>query len=382
MSGDASPSTAPTVPSALLDATVKRIGVFRALMLGDMLCALPAMRALAAQWPQAEVVLIGLPWARTWASRQSCIQHFIEFPGWPGLPEQCARPALLPHFLRRMQQERFDLLVQLHGSGDVVNPMVAACGPRMTAGFAEPGAYAADPAMHVPWPREGQEILRLLAVTDHLGLPRRGTHMDWPIRPRDRAVAAELLPAGVPFAVLHAGARFPSRRWPARHFAAVADRLVREGFQIVLTGSADEAALVAEVAGHMRDPAINLAGRTDLWTLGAVVEAAAVVVTNDTGMSHVTAAVGTPSVVVSCGSDMARWAPLDHQRHLCLAQDLPCRPCMHLSCPLPRHECAEAIEPERVAAAAMRQAAGRAKPPLCRARHDHRLQHALPQRER
>ena len=121
----------PAAPVTHVEGPVRRIGVFRALVLGDMLCALPALRALSARWPEAEVVLIGLPWAKTWASRQSCIQHFIEFPGWPGLPEQCARPALLPHFLRRMQQERFDLLVLLHGSGDLVNPMVAPCGGRM-----------------------------------------------------------------------------------------------------------------------------------------------------------------------------------------------------------------------------------------------------------
>ena len=344
-------------PDLLAAEPPRRIGVFRALMLGDMLCALPALRALSAQWPGAELVLIGLPWARSWALRQDCIDRFIEFPGWPGLPEQRPEAAMLPQFLSCMQQERFDLLVQLHGSGDVVNPLMGACGARLTAGFAEPGSYAAHPALHVAWPRHGHEIHRLLALVDHLGIPRRGEHLDWPVRAEDRAAAAALLPADARLACLHAGARFASRRWPPRHFAAVGDGLADEGFHVALTGSADEQALAAEVSGLMHRPAINLAGRTDLWALGAVLERASVVVTNDTGMSHVAAAVGTASVVVSCGSDVPRWAPLDHRRHVVLWEDVPCRPCMHQSCPLQRHECAEAIAPQRVVRAALEQAA-------------------------
>lgn len=341
------PQPTPTTARPLVDGPVRRIGVLRALMLGDMLCAVPTLRAFRAHWPQAEMVLIGLPWARHWALRQRCIQHFIEFPGWPGLPEQFPRTALLPHFLRRMQAERFDLLVQLHGTGEVVNPMIGACGARQVAGFAEPGCYSADTALHVPWPRQGQEIQRLLAVVDHLGIPRRGTHLEWPMKARDRAAAAELVPVGASLACIHPGARSASHRWPPRNFAVVGDRLAREGFRVVLTGSTEEAPIAAEVASRMRHPSINLAGRTDLWCLGAVVEAAAVVITHDTGMSHVTAAIGTPSVVVCCGSesDVARWSPLDVQRHVCLWKALD--------------ECAQGIEPELVAAIALRQGASR-----------------------
>ena len=349
-------------PAPILQEPVRRIGVLRALMLGDMLCALPTLRALHARWPQAELVLIGLPWAAEWASRQALIHRFIAFPGWPGLPEQAVRTERLPQFLQHMQHEHFDLLVQLHGSGDVVNPLVGACGARATAGFAEPGRYCADPTLHRPWPRQGHEILRLLALTDHLGIARQGLHLEWPIHASDRSRLAALVPPARPLACLHPGARFASRRWPARHFAAVGDRLAGEGFQVVLSGSAAEAPLAAEVAGHMRHPAIDLTGRTDLWTLGALVEAAAVVVTNDTGMSHVAVAIGTPSVVISCGSDAARWAPLDARRHPCFWHDLPCRPCMHEHCPLPRHECAQAVLPQSVAAAALAQAAWTALP--------------------
>ena len=140
---------------------VLRIGVFRALVLGDMLCAVPTLRALRHAFPQAEITLIGLKAVQALAERLSCVDRFVAFPGYPGLPEVTPDLAALPEFLTRMQAERFDLLVQLHGSGSVVNGIVAACAPRHSAGFVEPtgsGTWSAEPAHYASWPQGGHEI--------------------------------------------------------------------------------------------------------------------------------------------------------------------------------------------------------------------------------
>lgn len=324
---------------------VRRICVFRALVLGDLLCAQPALRALRAGFPSAEITLVGLPWAQALAPRLGPVDDFVPCPGWPGLPESAPRLSAVPDFLAMLQARRFDLALQLHGSGAITNPLVASFGARRTAAFVADGGWAPDPALAVPWPERGHEIERCLALTDHLGLPRDGLELSLDVTPRERAAAAAL--AGTrPYVLVHPGAQLRSRRWPPERFAAVADALADEHLAVLLTGTAGEAGLVDEVMRCMRRPARSLAGRTSVGELAALVARAELVVCNDTGISHVAAAMRTPSVVVASGSDVARWAPLDAARHRVLWQGLPCRPCAHERCPT-AHECALAIAPEQ-----------------------------------
>ncbi len=345
---------APVDTSWWAELAPSRIGVFRALMLGEMLCAVPALRAVKGAWPHAELTLIGLPWARELAQRLSMVDRFIEFPGYPGLPETIADLGALPDFLRQMQDERFDVLLQMHGSGTITNPLVAACGARHAAGFIEPGGFAPEPALFAPWPQQGHEVERLLALVDHLGIPRCSSALEFPINDTDRIELASVWPgayAGRPYACVHAGAQLPSRRWPATRFAQVADELAGRGFTVVLTGTAGEAALASQVEQAMTQPAVNLAGKTSLWTLGALIERARLLVCNDTGVSHIAAALGTRSVVISSGSDVTRWAPPDTARHQVLWHLVPCRPCSFAQCPYD-HPCAKGVTADIVIAAA------------------------------
>lgn len=347
--------TAPPTPLAP-DATIARIAVFRALMLGDLLCAVPALRALRAAYPAARITYVGLEPTRAMVDRLShLIDDFIALPGYPGLPEVAHDPAALPEFFAQVRNRRFDLALQMHGSGSIVNPLVAAFGARAVAGFCD-DAGPAPPghgARFVPWPGAGHEIARLLALTDRLGLPRCGTGLEFPVFDADREALAAVWPAiatGVPYVCVHAGAQLASRRWPLDRFADVADAIVRGGRPVVLTGSGNEATLADALMRRMRQPVTNLVGRTTLGLLGALIEGADALVCNDTSVSHIAAALGTPSVVVSSGADAARWAPLDAARHRVLWMAMPCRPCAHATCPF-GHGCALAIEAAHVLAA-------------------------------
>jgi ADP-heptose:LPS heptosyltransferase len=304
-----------------------RVAVFRALKLGDLLVAVPALRAIRSALPATEVVLVGLPWAREFVARfPHLLDGFREFPGWPGLPERDVQTARIPRFLADTQAEGFDLAIQLHGSGPVVNELCALFGATRTAGFYLPGGYCPDPSLFLPWPDRGLELRRLLALTEFLGFPTRGEHLEFPLTEADRELAARMVNAEPGrFVCVHPGASVPERRWPAERFAAVADALAAHGLRVVLTGSAEETSLTAAVAAAMTAPALDLAGRTSLGTTAAVLARARLVVCNDTGVSHLAAAVGTPSVVTSTGDNPARWSPPDARLHrvLCIPGGWP-----------------------------------------------------------
>jgi len=335
----------------------RKIAVFRALQLGDMLCAVPALRALRAAAPLAHVTLIGLPWAATFVKRFGMyLDDLLVFPGFPAFPEQPAHLNAVPHFLAEAQRQRFDLAIQMHGNGCLSNLLTVLFAAERCAGFHVPGQYCPDPRSFIAWEEREHEVLRHLRLVQFLGAEPQGDHLEFPLSESDyRSLqrSQTLLPAPGSYVCIHPGARLPSRRWLPRRFAEVADRLAMGGMKIVLTGAADEADVVRTVRNAMRMPALDLCGKTDLGAMGALLAQARLVVTNDTGVSHMAAAVATPSVVVSCGADPARWAPLDSERHQVISADVACRPCSHHACPT-GHECAEDIGADVVAAMAAR----------------------------
>lgn len=342
---------------------VRSLAVFRALQLGDMLCSVPALRALRAGLPHAWITLIGLPSAGVFVERFShLVDELLPFPGAPGLPEQADSRGELHDFFRSAVARRFDLALQLHGSGCLTNALVGRLGADRMAGFVPSGTIA--PPGFIAWPDDLPEPLRYLALTRALGLPDDGPGLEFPLHPGDRAEAASLRhAAGLhegEYICLHAGARLSSRRWPLENFVRVGQVLASRGWPLVLTGSPDEKALVIDLNRRLRAAGCasslvhTMAGHTSLGGMAALVAASRLLVSNDTGVSHIAAALRHPSVIIASGSDVRRWAPLDARRHLVLSADAPCRPCAFEVCPY-EHQCAWGVEPATVLAAIDKQ---------------------------
>lgn len=343
-----------TAAPALDFAGMRRIAVFRALQLGDMLCTVPALRALRRAAPDAEITLIGLPWAAGFVERfSSYLDRHLCFPGYPGMPESEPDAAALPGFFATARERQFDLALQLHGSGGLSNPLTLALGAARTAGFYATGDPCPDAGTYALWSEGEHEVLRYLRLLQLLGVPSCGRQLEFPLRPEDHTALGRAAPNLAPgsYVCIHPGARLPSRRWPPQRFAEVADGLAGQGWTVVLTGSPDERALTQAVRGAMRARAIDLTGATTLASLAALLAGARLLVCNDTGVSHMAAAMATPSVVVCCGADPGRWAPLDRQRHRVLHADVPCRPCAHQFCPI-GHPCATGVASASVLASA------------------------------
>ena len=289
-----------------------RIAIFRALQLGDMLCAVPALRALRGAFPAARIALIGLPWAGELVSRYPAyLDDFIEFPGDRGLPEQTPRPHDWPRFLRQVS-ERWDLVIQMHGDGTVSNRIVGAIPAERTVGFGLRGLTYLD---------RGHEIHRLRRLTDRLGVAWRGDHLEFPLGQTDREECARATGTALGaarYAALHPGGR-SGERWPVERFGQVAAALEDLGLRVVVTGTATEAPLARSIARATRRAPVDLTGRTRLGALGACLAGASVVVSNDTGVGHLATALGVPSVLLFAPRQVERWAPLDRTRHRVLA---------------------------------------------------------------
>jgi ADP-heptose:LPS heptosyltransferase len=303
---------------------VKSVAVFRALQLGDMLCAVPALRALRQALPQAHIALVGLPWAQQFAQRfAGYIDEFIAFPGHPALPEQPVRHQELTAFYSTMCARDFTLALQLHGSGDTSNEIVTGFGARAMAGYKRGDSVHLEHTVLFPWPELGAEPERLVQLVERLGAGAAGEHLEFPLLDADEQELAEsgvgkgLAPDS--YICVHPGARTRDKCWPPERFAEVADGLADEfGVTVVLTGSASEAGLADQVAGHMRNRTINAAAPISIGAMALLMSRARLLVCNDTGVSHIAAGLGLKSVVIFSKADIARWAPLDRHNHRCI----------------------------------------------------------------
>jgi ADP-heptose:LPS heptosyltransferase len=173
--------------------------------------------------------------------------------------------------------------------------------------------------LFIPYSDTGLEVHRCLRLMEHLSAPTRGDHLEFPLRASDCQRLGTLLREARfeadGYVCIHPGASVPERRWTAPHFGAVAQSLLDMGFQVILTGSKDETNLTHAVNTATAQRCSDLAGRTDLGTLAALYRNARLLVCNDTGVSHLAAALQLPSIVLSTSGNPARWAPQDAERH-------------------------------------------------------------------
>jgi ADP-heptose:LPS heptosyltransferase len=298
---------------------VRRIAVLRANSLGDFVFALPALDALRAAYPGAELVLLGAPWHRAaLAGRPGPVDRVLVVPAGPGIrepvPDDPVPAARLPEFLRAARGERFDLAIQLHGGGRNSNPIVAGLDARVTVGSRAPDA----PPLHrnLAYTDYQPEVFRYLEVVGLAGAAPVTYRPRFALGPADHAEASAVAPVGrAPRVVVHPGATDQRRRWPADRFAAVARDLLAAGAEVVVTGTEPERDLVAEVCAGAGPGARPLVARLSVGGLAAFLATCALVLANDTGPLHLAAAVGAPTVGLFWVGNMINGAPVDRSRH-------------------------------------------------------------------
>jgi ADP-heptose:LPS heptosyltransferase len=303
---------------------LKKVAIFRALYLGDMMCIIPTVRAIRKAYPYAEITLIGLPWQTQFVIRFSkYFNDFIEFPGWPGLPEQEPDEKKITSFLTEVRSKKFEIVFQMQGNGMATNEMCMLWGANLVVGLKSTDVEAEIPEFFPSSDDTDHEVMRFLKLLRPLRIPEDGVEVEFPFFESEieafKRVRTQLALDENPYVCIHPGARDPKRRWPVENFAHVAKHLREKGFKIVITGSLQEADLMASLEDQVGPDTVNIVeelGDVDLGTLACIIKHSSLLVSNDTGVSHLASALRTPSVIIfSQYSLMERWAPLDPTRH-------------------------------------------------------------------
>ncbi len=301
---------------------VRRIAVLRANGLGDLVFALPALEALAAAYPDAELVLLARAWARDLlAGRPSPVDRVVPV----GLAlDGTDAPEDVDAVAAALRAEGFDLALQLHGGGRNTNGLMGALGARVTAGSRTPDAPPLDRAL--PYVYLQPEVLRYLELVGLVGAAPVTPTPRLAVTDADRAAADAVLPAEGPVAFLHPGATDVRRRWSADRFAAVGDALAARGVGVLVNGGPAERGIVEAVLDGMTAPARPVSLGLD--AIAGVLAGCDVVVSNDSGPLHLAAAVGAPTVGLYWGPNIVGSPPAWRGRHRPLAAfDLRCPVC-------------------------------------------------------
>ena len=253
----------------------------RALKLGDLLVAVPALRAIRRFWPAQQFVLATSGWLYPIVRLARCIDQLLPVGGLEPLPAAARFP---------------QVAINLHGAGPRSNEILDQLNPGRRIGHRGHGWQGPE---WVDGIHERDRWCRLLVAH---GIPAD---------PGDLYLDRPDVPSPAPAAVaIHCGAAYGSKRWPAQRFAEVARRLAAAGNRIVLTGTAVERPLAQSVAAAAGlDERAVLAGRTSLPELAALVADASLVISGDTGTAHLAYAYRTPSVTLFGPAPASEWGP-------------------------------------------------------------------------
>ena len=303
---------------------VQRIAVLRGGGLGDLLMAVPAMEALKAAYPDAELVLVCAPPHTTLLTgRPSPVSEALPLPSIPGIYDPVndgGEPPTERAFREWLEQHPIDLGVQLHGGGGSSNPFLKSMLPKWTVGAR---ADDAEPLTRwVPYRLYQHEVLRWLEVAGLAGAPPVRLEPSIAVTDADRQRAAQAMPwSSGPVVAIHPGARDARRRWPAEHFATVVSSCVEGGACVVILGTFGEQELMRAIAERARaglsradaDAVAILCG-LEYSALCGVLARCDVLVGNDSGVRHLAKAIGTPTVGIFLLPNVFHYGPFGRSR--------------------------------------------------------------------
>ncbi|MBZ0301730.1 MAG: glycosyltransferase family 9 protein [Anaerolineae bacterium] len=319
-------------------AAQQRILLIRPDHLGDVLLTTPAIRALRAALPNAELHALVGPWSARVLSSYSEIDTVLTlpFPGFSREPNESLRSPYQMAFgaarhLRRIAYNAVIIFRPDHWWGAMVAHL-ANIPERIGYNLPDTAPFLTRAIEHT----HEHAVIQNLRLVEHWSGPLvpENVHFEYPINHADRLyVDGYLTEWGItpqqPIFCIHAGSGTWVKQWPEEHWSAVADILFEQlDARVVFTGGEHELGTIKRITSRMKQPSCIIAGETHIGQLAALYARARVVLGPDSGPLHLASAVGTPTVTLYGPADPLEFGPWGSQdEHLILASDIGCRPC-------------------------------------------------------
>ncbi len=325
----------------------RRMLVIRLDLIGDLVLSLTAIQALKRTYPGAEIDLLAVPSSAKVIANDPDVANVIAYD-----PNIWRRPKALGQLKnwreamalrRRLQSRRYDLALSVSGPWAAV--IAALSGAKRTVGFAQEGypGLLTDPVPGRHWApgdhkHEVDYCLELAKAagavpTDEDRVPKLAVSAEAEKEVEGLLQKLELR-EGKPLIACHVSANNgQSKRWPVPYWAILLDRLIAEdGANVLLTGAPNDLPLITEITQRMQQQPFNLAGKTSLSQLAALLQRADLLLTGDSGPMHIAAAVGTPLIAIHGPTDPALSGPISAKATV-LRSDIWCSPCYNAQGP-------------------------------------------------
>ena len=331
--------------------------------LGDVLVTTPAIHAIKTSLPDSKITLFTSPVGAQVGRLNPDIDNVLVYSApwmdpWHTLPQDSQREQAM---IAEVKKRQFDGAIIFTSYHESALPAAYLCyladiPLRLAASIDGPGSLLTTRHKHPE--HMMHEVERGLDLVGAIGMQTDERDLVLHVPEAAHVEIQRLLDTyhvqhSTPLIVIHPGCSMPARTYPWEMYAEVIHKLIAElDATIVLTGTEDERELVECIMHKLRDwkddaKAIPLAGKLSFPALCALIEAADVTITNNTGPMHISAAVQTPVVALfALTNPPEQWGPW-HVPHRLLNHDVSCRICYSRVCPY-HHECLTLVSPAQV----------------------------------
>ena len=320
---------------------------------GDMVMAQTLFICLKQQHPGCNIDVLAPDWSRPLLERMPEVREALGFPLGHGVFDLATRRRI-----GKQLKGQYDQAILLPNSlKSALTPFFAAI-PKRTGWKGEMRYGLLNDLRILDKERYPLMIERFMALAydknAELPKPYPRPHLVAEEQNRDAALQAFKLSTAQPVLALCPGAEFgEAKRWPAAHYAVVAEQKIREGWQVWIFGSAKDHSGGEEIRNALipglREEATNLAGQTSMAQAIDLMSCATAVVSNDSGLMHVAAALDVPLVAIFGSSTPEHTPPLAlPERVAVLYLGIKCSPCFERTCKYQHLRCLTEISPASV----------------------------------